>query len=172
LGIEPRILCDAVSLSRSLLAEQESDMGSNLDTVREWQNLAADDVAGRGVYLSDDFVSVDAEGNVVLTKESWTGMFHMLLASFPDWRYVTSNLRQEGDAVLMTGHFEGKFTGDLDMSAMGMGVIPATGKDIVWDDTDQKITVVDGKVAKFEPHGHAGGMGSFLKGLGVDLPAG
>jgi len=147
-------------------------MGSNLDTVREWQSLAEDDVAGRMAYLSHDFVSLDAEGNVVLTKESWTAMFHMLLASFPDWRYVTSNLRQEGDAVLMTGHFEGKFTSDLDLSAMGMGVIPASGKDIVWDDSDQKITVVDGKVAKFEPLGHAGGMGPFLKGLGVEPPAG
>ena len=147
-------------------------MGSNLDIVREWQNLAADDVEGRGAYLSDDFVSVDSEGNVVLTKESWTAMFHMLLASFPDWRYVTSNLRQEGDAVLMTGHFAGKFTGDLDLTPMGMGVIPASGKETVWDDSDQKITVVDGKVAKFEPLGHSGGMGPFLKGLGVEPPAG
>ena len=147
-------------------------MGNNSDIVKKWQNLASDDVEGRGAYLSDDFESLDADGNVVMNKENWQNIYHMLLASFTDWNYVTSNIREEGDAVIMTGRFEGKFMADLDLSAMGIGVIPANGKEIVWEETDQKITVTGGKISKMEPYGHSGGFGPFLKALGVEPPAG
>ena len=72
----------------------------------------------------------------------------------------------------MTGHFQGKFTGDLDLSAMGLGIIPASGKEIVWDDAVNKVTIENGKITKMEPYGHAGGFGPFLKALGVEPPAG
>lgn len=147
-------------------------MTSNLEIVKAWQNLASDDVEGRFAYLSEDFESIDGDGKVVFNRESWRGTFQMLLASFADWNYVTSNYREEGGAVIMTGHFEGKFTGDLDLTPMGMGVIPANGKDIVWEDVDNIVTVKDGKIVKMAPHGHSGGFGPFLKGLGVEPPAG
>ena len=107
-----------------------------------------------------------------MNRESWQNIFQMLLASFKDWDYVNTNLRAEGDAVIMSGHFVGTFTDDLDLSAMGIGVIPASGKEIVWDEAANKVTVENGKIAKMEPYGHSGGFGPFLKALGVEPPAG
>lgn len=62
-------------------------------------------------------------------------MGQMLFTAFKDFNWVRSDLRQEGDSVIMSGHFEGTHTGDLDLSAMGAGVIPASGKMIVWPET-------------------------------------
>ncbi len=146
-------------------------MGSNLDLVKEWQSLPLADIEGRNAYLSNDFKSYDGDGNVMMTRESLPGMVQLFMGSFTDWRYILTNLREEGDAVIMRGHFEGRFTSDLDLSAMGMGVIPASGKDVVWDEADQKVTVIGGKVAMEEPYGHDGGFGPFLAALGVTPPA-
>jgi predicted ester cyclase len=148
-----------------IMSEQEKDMTSKLDVVREWTDLPGDDPEAGAAYISDDFQNVDKEGNVVMNKEQWVGMNHMLLASFTDWKFVRSDLREEGDFVIMSGHFEGRHTDDLDLSAMGMGVIPANGKEIVWPEADSKITVEGGKIAKLEETGDSGGMENFIAAL-------
>jgi hypothetical protein len=56
-------------------------------------------------------------------------MGQLLAASFEDFKWVLRDLREADDGVLMSGHFEGMHTGDLDLSAMGAGVITASGKD-------------------------------------------
>ncbi len=71
----------------------------------------------------------------------------------------------------MQGHFEGTHTGDLDMSPLGVGVIPASGKHIVWPDADVKITVEGGKIVQEEPHGDYRGLAAFLEPLGVTVGA-
>jgi predicted ester cyclase len=122
-------------------------------------------------YLSDDFQNVDKDDNVVMNKEGYIGMSHMLLASLPDFEFVRTALREEGDFVIMTGHFEGTHTGDLDLSAMGVGVIPASGKKIVWPEASAKLTVEGDKIARMEPYGDSGGMEAFLAPLGVKPPS-
>ena len=162
----------AVRLINTLRGEQESDIGSNIDIVKKWQSVPMADVEGKVACLSDEWESFDRNGNVVMTRESMPGMVQLFLGSFSDWRYVLNHLREEDGAVIMRCHFEGKFTGDLDLSAMGMGLIPASGKDIVWEENDQKVTVVEGKIAREEPYGHDGGFGPFLAALGVTPPVG
>jgi hypothetical protein len=44
---------------------------------------------------------------------------------------VLKGLREESDFVIMSGHFEGTHTSDLDLSAMDIGIIPASVKKIV-----------------------------------------
>jgi predicted ester cyclase len=142
-------------------------MTSNIDVVKAWNDLPIEDIEGNAAYIADDFQHIGQDGSVDMNKEAWVGMSQMLLASFTDFDYVVTELREEGDAVIMTGHFEGKHTGDLDLSAMGLGVFPASGREIVWPDTSDKVTVEGGKIAKIESVGDVDGMKAFLTALGV-----
>jgi predicted ester cyclase len=144
-------------------------MTNKLDVVKAYNDT--EDLNASRAYLSDDFQSVDKDGKVVMNKEAYIGMGHMLLASLPDFRFVRSDLRQEGDYVIMTGHFQGTHKADLDLSAMGLGVIPASGKEIVWPEVSVKFTVEGGKIVREEPYGELDGMKAFLMGLGVELPS-
>ena len=146
-------------------------MTSKLDVVKAWTDVPSGDLEAEAAYLSDGFQFVDQGGNVVMNKEAWVGMGQLLLASFENWDYVVTDLRQEGDFVIMTGHFQGKHTADLDLSAMGMGVIPASGKEFVWPDESTKVMVEGDKIVRLEPYGDSGGMETFLAGLGVELPS-
>ena len=71
----------------------------------------------------------------------------------------------------MTGNFEGRHTGDLDLSAMGVSVIPATGKKIVWRKASAKISAEGEKIVRMEPYADAAGLKAFLGVLGVDAPS-
>jgi hypothetical protein len=146
-------------------------MTSNLDVVKAWTDLPAGDLAASAAYLSKDFQSLDKDGNVEMNKEAWVGMGHILLASFTDYDWVRTGIREEGDFVIMSGRFEGSFTSDLDLSAMGMGVIPASGKEIDWPESSSKITVEGDKIVRLEQIGDSSGMETFLAALGVEPPA-
>ncbi len=140
-------------------------MTSNLDVVKAWTSVPPGNTEASFAYLSDDFQNVDEDGNVVMDKEAYIGMAHMLFGSLPDFRFMRTGLRQEGDIVIMTGHFEGTFESDLNLLAMGAGVIPASGKKIVWPEVSVKVTVDGDKIVKEEPYGEGGGMEAFIAGL-------
>ena len=69
--------------------------------------------------------------------------------------------------MIVSGHFEGTHTGDLDLSAMGMGVIPASGKKIVWPEASNEFKVDGDQIVSIKPYGDSGGMEAFLAALGV-----
>ena len=148
-------------------------MTSKADIVKayydlSWSNPPASLMESIATYISDDFKSLDEDGNVIMTKEMFIGMTQLLANAFKDFKSVYSDVHEEGDEVIMTYHFEGTHTGDFDMSAMGMGVIPASGKKIVWPEAKSKWRVEGDKIVSEQS---SGGMESFLAPLGVELPA-
>ena len=151
-------------------------MSSKLEFVRTyieaaWSNPPASILEAIETYLSDDFQSLDKDGNAVMNKEAYIGMGQLMYAAFEGFKWVLSDFRQEGDNVIMSGHFEGTHTGDFDLSAMGMGVIPASGKMIVWPEASVEYKVEGDKIVSEKPYGDSGGMESILAPLGVTLPA-
>ena len=122
-------------------------------------------------YLSDDFQSLDKDGNVLMNKEAQIGMNKVLTVAFKDFQAFYSDVREEGGSVIVSYHFEGTFTGDFDLTAMGMGVIPASGKKIVWPEASNEFKIEDDKIVSIKPYGDSGGMEDFLKPLGVKLPS-
>ncbi|MGB3713529.1 MAG: nuclear transport factor 2 family protein [Candidatus Promineifilaceae bacterium] len=138
-------------------------MTSKLDIVKAW--IDASSMEASKTYIADDFQSVDHDGNVIMDKAGYLGMGAMMYASFRGFRFVHNDLREEGDFVFMTGHFEGTHIADLDLSAMGMGVISASGKKIVWPDASVKFTLAGDKIVREEPYGESGGMEAFLAPL-------
>ena len=118
-------------------------------------------------YLRDDFQFVDSVGGPPLNKEAWFGMGQLMKASMPDIDFVTEEIHQEGEDVILTGHITGTFKHNLDLSAMNMGVIPATGKKIVFPGSTSRISFAGDKISKNQDldTGPNAGLGGFLAAL-------
>jgi len=122
-------------------------------------------------YFSDDFQMLDKDGSFVMNKEMLLASMRQVNHAFTDYGFVLNDVREEGDFVIMSGHFEGTHTGDLDLSAMGIGVIPASGKKIVWPEASEKISLEGDKIIRMEPYSGASGMQAWLAALGVEPPS-
>jgi predicted ester cyclase len=122
------------------------------------------------MYLSEDFKSLDPSGKPEQGRDEWVALSGLLMGAFPDFKYILRGMREEGDGVIVTGHFEGTHAKDLDFSALGLGVIPASGKKIVWPDNDNKFTVMGDKIVSVQPVGESGGTAAFLEPLGLKMP--
>ena len=151
-------------------------MSSRLDVYKayydaSWANPPASLIEANQTYLSEDFQILDKDGNVVMDKQAYLGMNQLLSAAFKDFRAVYSDMREEGDNVIVSYHFEGTHTGDFDLSAMGLGVLPASGKKIVWPEESSEFKIKGDKIVSIKPHGDAGGMEAFLGALGMTLPS-
>lgn len=147
-------------------------MTSKLDLVKKWISESHGDiVAANEAYLSDDFQSLDRDGNVVMDKQGYLAMNRTMLDALPDMEWVPNDFHEEGDSVIMSGHFEGTFKNDLDLSAMGIGVVPASGNKIMWPEMSVKYQVVGDKIIKEIPYGDVSGFEEFLGPLGVKPPS-
>jgi predicted ester cyclase len=136
-----------------------------------WANPPSSLTEANMKYLSDDFQNFDVDGKVIGNKEAYIGMSQLLFAAFSDFKAVYSDLREEGDDVIASYHWEGTQTGDLDLSAMGLGVIPASGKRIVWPEATSVFAIKGVKIVSIKPYGDSGGMEEFLKPLGIAMPS-
>lgn len=140
-------------------------MTSNVDVIRAWNNVPLGDAQEVINFLAEDFEQIGADGTVQ-GKAQYAGMITMMYASLPDMHGFISELREEDGAVLMTYHFEGTFENDLDLSALGMGVLPASGKRIIWPEDTVKVTVEGDKIRRLEPvTGVIGSTADFLAPL-------
>ena len=121
--------------------------------------------------LSDDFQSTDAVGGPPMDRSMWIGMGQIMRASIPDASYIIEDIREEGDGVTVTGRFSGTFVNDFDLSAMGMGVIPATGAAVDFPDSTSQVSFNGDKISRVhDPDtGPNAGMQGFLKALGADM---
>jgi hypothetical protein len=123
----------------------------------------------KAAVYADDFQVTNSVGEPPMDKSTWLGMEPLVLASFPDMEYVIEEIKEEGDGVRLTGHFVGGFTNNLDLSAMGMEVIPASGKQITWPNASIHISVKGDKITKWHILATSpdAGMAGFLRPLGV-----
>jgi predicted ester cyclase len=120
-------------------------------------------------HLSDDFQSTDALGSPPMDKSSWLAMGSLMESAIPDISFVIKDIREEDDGVAITGRFAGTFTNDFDLSAMGMGVIHATGKAVDFQDSTLQLSFDGDKISRVhDPStGPDAGMPGFLKALGA-----
>ncbi len=151
-------------------------MSSNIDVINAyieaaWSNPPASSLEAIETFFSDDFQNLDNDGNVVMDKAGWSGMTQLLESAFKDFRTIYGDMHEEGDSVVVDYHFEGTHTANLDLSPLGIGVIPASGKKIVWPESTSVFGVKGGKIVSVQPVGKDDGIVAFLKPLGVKLPA-
>jgi hypothetical protein len=150
-------------------------MSSKTDVVRmwheeTWKNPPASLITANETYLSDNYQNLDKDGNVIGDKAGMNAMAQILYTSLTGFKGVVHDLQEEEDgSVMMTFHFEGTHTGDLDLSAMGLGVIPASGKNIVTPESKTRFWVEDGQVVRSQPI--SGGFEYVLAAIGALPPA-
>ena len=132
-----------------------------------WANPPASMVEAAAKYLAPGFRTLDKAGNVEMTREAYVGMGPLLGTAFKDFAYVIKDVREEGDSVIVTGHFEGTQTGPLDLSALGHGLIPASGKKIVWPESRDQYKFDGDKIVSITNLQDGNAMAAFLAPLGV-----
>ena len=120
--------------------------------------------------LTDDFMFSGPIPEPANSAE-WLGVSASLKAAFPDLDYQFKIESVNGNVVNITAQLKGTHKGNLDLSAMNMGVIPATNKSFVAAKEHGKVTVQGDKVKSLanEPTEGAGMM-AILGQLGVEMP--
>jgi len=122
-------------------------------------------------YLSNDFKFSGAVPEPISGQE-WIGMSANLKAAFPDLDYQFTADSASGDTVSISAQLRGTHKGDLDLTGMDMGVIPATGKSFKAAREHGKAMVRDGKVTAFALDATEGaGLMAILGQLGVKIPS-
>jgi len=106
-----------------------------------------------------------------ISGQAWLGMSASLKAAFPDLNYRFKIESVDGNTAHISGELSGTHKGALDLTAMHMGTIPATGKSFKAAHEHGKVMVRDGKIAfwAMEPTEGAGLM-AILGQLGVKVP--
>jgi predicted ester cyclase len=107
-----------------------------------------------------------------ISGQAWIGMSVSLKNAFPDLDYQFKVESVDGDTANISAELKGTHKGDFDLTAMNMGVIPATGKSFHAAHENGKATLRDGKIATWEMEGTEGaGLMAILGQLGVKVPA-
>jgi hypothetical protein len=95
----------------------------------------------------------------------------ILQAGIPDWSFNLSDVQVTGNVAHTTHQISGTHTGNLDLSPMGMPVIPATGKSFKLPVEHADLTYEGNKLTRFHADVAAGGgLPGILQQLGVEMP--
>jgi hypothetical protein len=120
--------------------------------------------------LADDF-QFSGPVPAPINRDSWLGMSASLKTAFPNLDYHFNVIGAQGDVVKTTSQLSGTHTDPFDLTAMNMGVIPATDKDFSVKVEKTKVTVKDNKVTSWAVEQTDGaGLSAILDQLGVKLP--
>jgi hypothetical protein len=114
-------------------------------------------------YMADDYMATDLSGGPTADRKTWIAMSEIFKASFPDIGFDFDELYQDGDDVIISGYFTGTFMHDLDLSALNMGVIKATGKKFKITPGKSRISFKGDKIYRNQQM--SGGMEDFVAQL-------
>ena len=107
-----------------------------------------------------------------ISGPAWMGMSASLKTAFPDLNYQFKIEGVDGNTTHISAQLKGTHTGMLDLSALGMGVIPPTNKTFAAKYEKGEASVRDGKVKTWAMEGTEGaGLMAILDQLGVKIPA-
>lgn len=121
--------------------------------------------------LSDDFEFISGPVPEPINREAWLRMSRSLKKAFPDLDYRFHVEGADGNIVRITAKPKGTHSNELDVSAMNMGVIPATKKSFISPHERGKVMVRGGKVTSWVVESIAGGgLMGILGQLGVKSP--
>ena len=149
-------------------------MTSKVDVIRKWHeeswaNPPSSAVEAATKYFSDDYQGLDKDGNVISGKAAYVAIAQHLMNAFKDFKGVVHDISEEAGSVIMTFHWEGTHTGNFDLSAMGMGVIPASGKRIITPESKTRFMVEGSQIIGSQPI--SGGFEWLLAAIGVTPPS-
>jgi hypothetical protein len=153
--------------SRQVHSERKKQIMNKKELLKKVYEASSAETAR---YLTDDFQATFANGNPSMDKDTWIGMGVLMEAAMPDMVWEFDYIGEDGDDVLVDTRMSGTFENDLDLSALGMGVIPATGKRVEMGPIRDRVRFEDGKICEIhDPQtGQEGGPTDLMKALGVE----
>lgn len=120
--------------------------------------------------VSDDF-QFSGPMPEPMSAEQWFGTGRSMAQAFPDLDYGLQIVEEHGGHVHTITQVSGTHTGDFDLTPMGMGVVPPTGKSFQNPAEDGTAVVVDGKVVSLHVESPPnGGLAGILGQLGIAPP--
>jgi len=123
-------------------------------------------------YLADDFELTGLMPQPI-SGAAWLALAASLRAAFPDLNYNFHVASVDGSVVRVTNQLSGTHTGGWDLSGVGMGVIPATGKRISLPEEGSEGLVENGKLVSLHIHSTPeGGTMGILSQLGMEVAGG
>ena len=106
-----------------------------------------------------------------INADEWMGMTMSLRKAFPNLNYHFHVESMDGNVANISSELKGTHSGDFDLTAMNMGVIPATNKSFAAAHEHGKVTVKDNKVTSVAYEKTEGaGLMAILGQLGVEMP--
>ncbi|HEY46510.1 MAG: hypothetical protein AMJ88_07180 [Anaerolineae bacterium SM23_ 63] len=121
-------------------------------------------------FLSEDFKFMGPVPEPMSGKQ-WVRLSKSMLRAFPDIQYHFRIDSIEGDVVRTTTRLTGTHTGGLDLTAMGLGVIPATGISFSNPEEEGEAVVKGDKVVSLHVKSVEGsGLMGILQKIGVEVP--
>ena len=136
-----------------------------------FQAIEAKDTTAAAKLISDDFTFSGPVPQPISGGE-WLAMQEGLGKAFPDWKFNSADLREEGGEIRGTVQITGTHKGELDLSALGMPNVPATGKTVNLPREEITLSVSNGKFTSLTTAATEGaGVMGILSQLGVKLPA-
>lgn len=128
------------------------------------------DIQGAAPYCTDNF-RYSGPFPKPLSLHEWNESAQPYRKAFPDWNFNARIEREEADIVHITAHVTGTHTGELDLTALDMGVVPATGKPVALPVTSGRLTFKGDKIANLHFDMVEGaGIPGILAQLGVSAP--
>ncbi len=128
----------------------------------DWDTVAS--------YLADDFQFSGPVPEPVGAAE-WIGLNRTLQAGMPDMSINLRIVAVSGDEIQSEDQLTGTHTSDLDLTPLGIGVIPATGRSVTLPKETGVARVKDGKIASIHLNTpQDGGIAGLLAQLGVQPP--
>jgi ketosteroid isomerase-like protein len=132
--------------------------------------FSAGDLETAASYYADDFQFVGPTPEPI-GPDAYLGISRIMQAAFPDIDYGAQVVGSDGEVVFAEFTLSGTHEGDLDLTPVGMGVIPATGIHFSNPTEYFDITVRDGLITSMhtEPSPDSG-LPGILSQLGVKMP--
>ncbi len=121
-------------------------------------------------FLADDF---EFSGPIPdpVGRDQFLGLMELMWNAFPDIQFNTQLVNIKGNVVHFTNQLAGTHTGDLDLSFMGMGVIPATGRSFSMARENGESVIADGYIISTHVQPTEGaGLMAILHQLGIEVP--
>src|SRR3990172_5392306 len=123
-----------------------------------FQAIEAKDTTAAANFISADFTFSGPVPQPISGGE-WLAMQQNLTKAFPDWKFNQADLREEGGKVRGTVQITGTHKGELDLSALGMPNVPATGVAVKLPREEIYLAVSNGRFASLNtPTTDGGGV--------------
>jgi len=109
------------------------------------------DLDAASMYCTDNFTYSGPFPQPVSMQE-WKAASALFLNAFPDWQFNMRLEHDHGDMMHISAQITGTHHGDLDLSSLGMQVIPATHRVIRLAPVMGELTFEGDKVANLHIH--------------------